>query len=401
MKMREWGTCLFFVVAVLLFGQPSFVAAQSELESSASYTFGQTMSFFLRGEAVSASATVFVQTATLVFEAEEWEQPLFVPIPVEPSREIDLAWDVSINEAPVAPFTTVIYYWELLYQDGSSFVVPPEVFYYEDNRFEWVQQSAVDVVVNWVGRAQLGNAAIEIVAATQVQLDNYLPSVSPESAQSEQLQLYIYPSSADLRAALRLTGRDWVNRHADPALGVVLVTAVNERTAVADLSRAIPHELAHRRLYQLAEENYAQIPAWFAEGMATLVETTANPAHEAALETAVSTQTLLPFSALCGGLPRDGKASILIEAQSVSLLKMIQARYGNQAIRGLAAEYAAGVACETAVTRIMNKSLPQLEQEWLQTEQQSPVTQFWNKYALLFLLILLGLPLMGLIIWKL
>ncbi len=131
------------------------------------------------------------------------------------------------------------------------------------------------------------------------------------------------------------------------------------------------------------------------------METTANPTHEAALETAVSTQTLLPFSALCGELPRDGKASILVEAQSVALLKMIQTRYGNQAIRGLAAEYAAGTACETAVERIMNKSLAQLEQEWLQTETQSSVTQFWNEYALLFLLILLGLPLMGLIIWKL
>ncbi len=229
--MREWQTWLFFVAAVLLFGQPSFVMAQNGLQSSASYTFGQTMSFYLRGEAASISPTVFVETATLVFEADEWEQPLFVSVPVESSREIDLAWDVSINEAPVAPFTTITYHWELLFQDGSSVVVPSQSFYYEDNRFEWVRQSADksadNLIINWVGRVALGDAAIQIGAAAQGRLDAFLPSVPQELAQDEQLQLYIYPSSADLRAALRLTGRDWVNRHADPALGVVLVTAVN------------------------------------------------------------------------------------------------------------------------------------------------------------------------------
>ncbi|MCA9957225.1 MAG: hypothetical protein KC434_21000, partial [Anaerolineales bacterium] len=208
---------------------------------------------------------------------------------------------------------------------GETIVVPEETFVYEDDRFTWRVLEAGDVIVHWTGNdADLGQLAADIVAESRQTLDAILPqtAVSP-------LNLYIYPSTADLRSGLRLAGRDWQAGHTDPDLGVLLVTAVNPLTAAADLAQTIPHELTHLRLYQL--KSGRELPLWYEEGLAMLAEGSLGDAD--LLATAVAEQTTLPVRDLCLAFPEEEGAVDLALAQSASLLAYIRMQFGDQALR--------------------------------------------------------------------
>jgi hypothetical protein len=72
------------------------------------------------------------------------------------------------------------------------------------------------VTAYWVGDdLALGQLALDIVAESLPRLRQLLPVPEPV-----EFDLYLYPTSADLRAALRLTGQEWVGAHAHPELGV-------------------------------------------------------------------------------------------------------------------------------------------------------------------------------------
>jgi tRNA(His) 5'-end guanylyltransferase len=112
---------------------------------------------------------------------------------------------------------------------------------------------------------------------------------------------------------------------------VILVTAVNPRTAAADLRQSLPHELAHFLLYQATGVAYNTLPTWFNEGLATALEAAPNPGYETLLETAVASQSTIPFADLCHSFPAAPEGALLAYAESVSLIQFIQANYGNHA----------------------------------------------------------------------
>jgi hypothetical protein len=249
--------------------------------------------------------------------------------------------------------------------------------------------------IHWTGDdAGLGQLGLDIAIESWPRLTRIVPI-----ADLTNLNIYIYPSSADLRSALRLTGRDWVGAHAHPELGVILVTAVNSRTAAADLRQSIPHELTHYLLYQAAGPNYESIPAWFNEGLATFVEGSSNPSYETILATAVAGQTTIPFSDLCHEFPTFEQRTLLAYAQSASFIRYIQGRFGSQALRDLSAAYADGLSCESGVNHVFGESLADLNQEWLRHEQpRSPFVQFWLNNGFWLLLLTGGFGLAGLLI---
>jgi len=204
-----------------------------------------------------------------------------------------------------------------------------------------------------------------------------------------------------LRAALRLTGRDWVGAHAHPELGVLLVTAVNSRTAASDLRQSIPHEMVHYNLYQVLGVNYENLPAWFNEGLASLVEPNPNPNYELVLETAVSNQSSIPFSQLCERFPAPEEQAVLAYAQSLSFLEFIQDEYGNSGIQQLIAAYANGGDCDSGVTQALDRSMLDLEQSWLQSQQvRSPMARFFSENGVWLVLLLGSFVVTGLLFVK-
>jgi predicted SprT family Zn-dependent metalloprotease len=391
MRHRIWPG-LWLVPFIFLFAGPA--AAQSnEIEgnTSVTYAFGQSMTF----ELTAVSPTI-IEQAILFISAPELPNTLSVIVDTLPSREIEAAYALNLGQVQLAPFTTVTYWWQLQ-SGGEETALPKQSLVYADDQFEWRTAEEDNIRVSWTGDDPgLGQLGLDIVSESWLRLARIVPV-----SDSAELNIYIYPSAADLRSALRLTGRDWVGAHAHPELGVILVTAVNNRTAASELRQSIPHELTHFLLYQAAGPNYETIPEWFGEGLATFVESSANPSYETVLETAVLENNTIPFTALCQQFPTVEQRTLLAYAQSGSFIEYIQGRFGSQALRELTAVYTDGIDCETGTNRVLQESLDDLNQDWLRSLQpQPPILEFWQENGFWLLLLTGGFGLMSLLVIK-
>jgi hypothetical protein len=240
----------------------------------------------------------------------------------------------------------------------------------------------------------LGQDALNAVSQALARLSSVLPLelINP-------FDVYVYPSSADLRAGLRLIGFDGeVTTH--PELNVILVTAVNPQSAPADLGQSIPYELAHLLLYRVAGEEYKDIPWWLTEGLGLTVQAKPHPSHAQILAHAVRSDSTFPFRQLCLAPAEKGDKALLAGAQSTSMVDYILNRYGDQALADLISSYANGVECESAVFQILGITLDDLEEAWLDSQRaRSMPGQFFTEYGLWLLILLASAGLTGLLIW--
>lgn len=361
--MNRFGCLLLgLFAAVLYLGLGGTAVAQTEsLNSRVEVAYGQKATFRLTGQidAEIEQIELFIHTAHAA-------TPLSVSVRFtqDPSQLV-AGYDLDPTLANLPPFADVTYWWELVTADGTIFTVPKARFAYADDRFAWRTLSREDIIVHWTGNDDaLGRLAWDITAESRQVLDQTLPptAVSP-------LNVYIYPSTADLRAGLRLAGRDWQNEHTDPDLGVLLVTAVNLLTAEADLSQSIPHELAHLRLHRLAPT--VQLPYWYKEGLALFAEKN-NVEGQDLVETAVANDTALTLLTLCTNFPQAEPEKALALAQSRSLLRYIQAQHGDQALRQLGSVYLSGAGCEVGLNQTLDLSLAELNADWLAAQAPQP-----------------------------
>ncbi|HSG18584.1 MAG TPA: peptidase MA family metallohydrolase, partial [Anaerolineae bacterium] len=213
------------------------------------------------------------------------------------------------------------------------------------------------------------------------------------------LRIYVYPTAADLRAGLRLTGRDWVGAHARPELGVILVSAGSPVTAATDLARTIPHELVHLYLYQATGVGYESMPLWLDEGLASLLESELNPIYATRLEEATASGETIALDDLCYTLPADDDAVLLAYAQSAAIIRHIQSQYGNQALKQMIVELADGADCHSVTERGLGISLAALNQDWLDQEApQSLLQRVWRNGRVGLAIIIAGFLLLALLV---
>jgi hypothetical protein len=382
--MAGLATIALAVVVCMRAGARGSVLAQTTdfaFRSDASYTFGQKLHFQL-----TATTSEDVEEVMLFFKAPEFPNTFRVRVLFTAEETIEADYSVDLADVRLSPFTTVTYWWILSTESGEELSVPQRQLSYEDNQFDWREARQEGIRIYWTGEESgLGQLTLDIIAEAIPQLETVLPGQS-----SSALRFYIYPSSADLRAALRLTGRDWVGGHADPELGVILLVSVNAKTAATDLRRSIPHELTHFRLYQATGANYDTLPLWFSEGLATTMEAAPYAGYEVLLKSALDSDTTIPFSELCYQFPPAEERALLAYAQSASLVDFIKTRYGDHVLRELVEAFADGADCQAGVQRTLQMSLDDLNQAWLGKQEPRPALVSFLVDNSLWLLLLAG-----------
>lgn len=368
------------------------VFAQAEdptLEPEIDYVFGQELRFSL-----SVRNASDVERITLYFRPELATELYVVNVPFESAETLSVTHPIDLSLVKVRPYSRINYEWEVV-PAGRPPLSLEQSFAYEDDRFVWHSTSRGGAKAHWTGGGpSLGQDALDAITPALARLSNILPVelISP-------FDVYIYPSSADLRAGLRLVGFDGeVTTH--PELNVILVTAVNPQSAAADLGQSIPYELTHLLLYRVAGGKYDGIPWWLTEGLGLKVQARPHPDYAEILDDAVRSDSTFPFSQLCLAAMEKGDRVLLAEAQSASFVDFILNRYGDQAVAELISSYADGVECESAVLQTLGITLDDLQEAWLDSQRARSVTgQFFAQFGLWFLIILVSLGLTGLLIW--
>lgn len=389
--LAGFGTFMVILVAWLA-GRPT-LSAQSDgtsqtgsaaasimSVSDASYQFGQAITFSL----AATSKDGPIEQVTLFFQVPESANTFTAEIEVEPSRKIAVEHMVDLTQLRLAPFTNVTYWWWVAEADGGGIYTDQQKLLYADDQFEWQELVQGPLAVHWAGSdVTLGQKAIDAVTVALPRIQEWMP-VSLD----EPLEIYIYPTAADLRAALRLTGRDWVGAHAHPELGVILVAAADGEAAAGDLKQALPHEVSHHLFYQATGLGYDSAPVWLDEGLAAVLDDSSDPNYELILQEAVATDNTIPFADLCRSFPEDPQQVLLAYAQSASLVDYLQSIYGNGVLSGMVQALADGADCQTVVSRVLDMSLAELNQEWLEQQMpQSTADRLWQRGGVWLLLI--------------
>lgn len=304
----------------------------------------------------------------------------------------EASYTYPIDQNSLRAFSKVEFRYRITLQDGQIIDTPSEYFNYIDNRQEWFSLQEGPFQANWYeGDVQLGQRVLD-VAQSGLQRVESLLSVPPLN---ETVNIYIYPSTKEMQSVLK-DGQNWVAGHADPDLGVMVVALPEGPEQRLLTEQRVPHELMHVMLYHKLGPNYANLPTWLSEGLASTAELYPNPDYQLLINNAYQKDNLIPFSSLCNGFPRDASNALLAYAQSASFTRYLHGEFGSNGMDALVTAYANGLTCERGVEVATGLSLTQLERQWREQtfSENTQLTAINNLMPwIVLLVVVLGAPL--------
>ncbi len=342
----------------------------SIVETDANYTFAQEVKFTLH-----ATADVDIVRVYLFLRATSDAPARPVPVEIEPTADLYVTHTLDLRRTPLQPFATATYWWHILDDNGNDLTTTAQSLEYIDDRFQWEALSddtGTGITVHWIdgqGDIIFGQAALDVAVSSLKEINAEL-----RAPLDHPIEIYIYDGQPNLRAAMVLTGREWVSGQAHPELGVILIAIPFEDGYTTRMKRDIPHEITHLLLYRsVTPEGYAYVPEWLDEGLATANERSPRAEFAATVEAARVQDQLLPLEDLCVPFSPDPTTALLSYAQSKSVVQYIQEEYGASGIRRLLTAYRDGASCSAGVREALDITLQRLETAWRASlEPQAP-----------------------------
>ncbi len=380
---------LLLIVALTLFkAHPAYGQGGVEVkDANVVVMFGQQITF----QAQLVSPLPILQASILFRELNE-EVTRVAPLQLGENNTVSFTYDASQNVLP--PFSTIIFWYQVMLDDNQTYTSTPIQFRYDDNRFPWRASTSGPLTVHWYeGDDAFGQAALDAAGSSLAAMNDFIPLTL-----NTPLDVYIYANAGDLQGALQLGGEQWAGGHANPKLGVVMVAIPPGPSQSIQMQTAIPHELAHVMLAHALGAGYDRLPVWLSEGIASSVELYPNPDYDVALKSASQNDSLLRFADLCDSFPPDAARAFLAYAQSQSFTKYLHSAYGTTGLMSLVSAYTDGLSCDLGAKRALSMSLGQLDTRWRESELGQNVTGVALRnlapFALLMLVILV-VPIWG------
>lgn len=350
-------TMMTLLVGLIL--TPRTAGAQTHiLETHADYLFDDHITFYAR-----LKSDVPVENATIFFHASnDTHTHIGSPkITYMGSSIWALTYVHQIEEYPLPAYTNINYRYDIALKDQQELIQTSWYsFNYDDNRFDWDVLIEEPLQVHWYeGDFEFGQNILDVAQEGLDKIHNLLKLPIPNPT-----RIYVYPDAEVMKAALSPASANWVAGHADPELGVIVVSLPKGPDQVLLIEQRVPHELMHIALYESTTLGYANLPTWFSEGLASQVELYPNPDYRIMLEYSLANDSLLPMSNLCKSFPRDVSNALLAYAQADSFTRYLYSTYGTPGLEKLVTNYANGLDCDHGAKAALGKDLDQLERNW-------------------------------------
>ena len=367
--MRIRKISLILVLATLIgltnASHPYATLAQTQVPET-QVTVTKTRVTYDFGEQITFRATLKAgsppQKALLVFEETNQPYTSIEVMQATPQGEdtYELAYIHPLEEHLLRPFSTIEYHIEVRLENNQTYTSLNERFEYIDNRFEWQSRAESPFEVYWYeGDTVFAQSVLDVAQDGLQRLQGLLRLPQPGL-----IKIYAYPDSQTMQAALKPSSEGWIAGHADPDLGVILVTLPPGPEQRLMIEQRIPHEIAHVALYQMTRQGYENLPIWLNEGVASLAELYQNSDYYIILEDAKERDSLLPMSSLCQNFPRDVSSALLSYAQAASFTQYLHDTYGVSGLQKLVDTYANGYECERGAKVALGAGLSQIERQW-------------------------------------
>lgn len=388
--MRRVITVVLLTLYLVLFANTTAVLAETQvIDTSVEYVFGEYVTF----KAIVESENPIVNGKLFFQASNDTQTTIGTP---QVSQIDDTTYELNythpIIDYPLPAFSTVQYRYILTLKDGDIVQFPWNSFEYKDNRFAWNELSESAFSVYWYeGDLDFAQRVLDTAQAGSNKIQNLLQLTLPTS-----LDIYIYPDGRTMQDALSPTSENWVAGHADPELGVIVVSLPKGPDQFLLMEQRIPHELMHVGLFEATDPGYQKLPTWLSEGLASQAELYPNPDYRVMLEYAAKNGGLLSMKDLCKSFPRDVSNALLAYAQSDSFTRYLYNTYGSTGLEDLITNYANGLDCDNGAKVALGKDLAQLERNWHREILDVNVTaKAFTNFSpwLIFMMIILVAPL--------
>lgn len=257
------------------------------------------------------------------------------------SAELIVTWTLDAPPYP-RPFAPLAYEWTVETGVGAPSTVSGEIEY-ADPRFAWQTAGEPPLTLHW-HNGRLNGAGI------RAELEQVLAALREHVGQTPEFTFTIYDPDAPICPPLTdpATGESApgvvspLNRQAFDcsaaqharAYGGAGVTFVRRPTlGYTDLRDLLAVRMARDTYTQRWEEAGVDVPAWFAEGLATLYRPRGDLAALERVRAALEDGSALPVDALASEPPPDAPLSerTLWQAQSAVLVRYLLSRSGPDA----------------------------------------------------------------------
>lgn len=174
------------------------------------------------------------------------------------------------------------------------------------------------------------------------------------------------------KAFRQMAGHPLIAAFAVPADNLIVIDFGRLNRRMGRGKSLLKHEMVHlllhahilgNRLPRWLEEGVAQ---WASDGVADLME----EPRTALLTEAILSGTVLPLAELYDNFPADNRALMLAYAQSRSLVVFIAENYGTDKILKILELLKEGSGIDASVHRSLSVSIPDLEQQWISSQER-------------------------------
>ena len=252
--------------------------------------------------------------------------------------------------------------WEFVFESGEKFETEPQIWRYEDPRFEWQSLKEGDLEVAWyddrgVAESMMreGLAALEEISPF-LGLDELIP-----------IKVYVWANTGDAREVERIESERFEE---SVITGGTRVLA--DLVHIYQPSRwVVRHELTHVLTKLAGEGPYGDLPAWLDEGMATLAEGDWLERRGGALQYAINNDQVLSLRSMESPSNRPGFVDIFY-GQSAAVVLYLLGEYGNEKMNELFATFKEGSSVEDALGKVYGLGRDELDNAWRESVGLGP-----------------------------
>ena len=331
--------------------------------STADSTYGQEIRF---ATTLNGGAP---ESLDLLIRTQGADGSLVVPVtPSESSAEY--VWDTSADY--VVPNTLITYRWRATEGDEVTMSDVAEIRYVDDRPgLDWQSAQLGEATVHWYGDGEAQAMRFGEVSAGGVERAERLLG----SEMAGPVDVFVYTDREDFFGALGPGVREWTGAATYSELRTIFMWNSPEAGSPAYLETAMIHEITHIVFHDATDNPFHEPARWLNEGIAVWSET-----EEASGERAIVEQEaangLFSFEAISEQFPIGDRGGRLSYAQGATMIDMIIAEHGREAIAGIAAAYRAGASDEEALEAGTGASADELYAGFFEAfgvEEPSPI----------------------------
>ena len=344
-----------------LFGNPENALAQDAspitvVSSSVESQFPEGMTFKL-----DAESKLRIDDIRVTFEIGDRGSTQYAYLDLDQtSRPLvngELFHRTNSRDRYIPPGTMIKYWFEITDETGETMLTQPELFRFDDARFEWEEVTLGTVTILYHGPVR---TRAERLAEAAVESLGIMGPVTGADTETP-IVMTLYNNNAEMIEAVvsrsLASSRELITEgQAFDAESVVLVLAGR-----SDIGTAT-HEMTHILVARAARSSGA-VPLWLNEGLAEYGNLDQTVSYERFLEWAEGTDRLIPLKSL-RSFPGDPNLTLVAYGQGRSAVKFMIDEYGKEKMAELLTTLGTGLGIDAALDVVYGFGIDELENLW-------------------------------------